>query len=114
MPCITYLCILKNPEQISLEILFKMQPQAQSSMIGKQNMSSQKTGTCPTSAAFWNFVEIPLTISHSVYKNKGRLQYFLLLDNVRNEMSKPLLETKISAEEQPRAFINAISPYAAS
>lgn len=41
----------KNPEQISLEILFKTQPQAQSSVIGKQNSSSQKTSTCPTSAA---------------------------------------------------------------
>lgn len=82
----------KNPEQISLESLFKMQPQAQSCMIGKQNINSQKTSTCPTSAAFWNFVEISLTISHSVCKNKGRLQYFLLLDNIKpSEMKCPNL-----------------------
>lgn len=82
----------KNPEQISLEILFKTQPQAQSSVIGKQNSSSQKTSTCPTSAALWNVVEISLKMSHAVCKNKGRLQYLLLLGNSQaSDMKCPRL-----------------------
>ena len=35
-----------NPEQIFHQVLFKIKTQAQSSMIEKQNIHSQKTGTC--------------------------------------------------------------------
>lgn len=71
--CAMYYMLIyfKNPEQISLEVLFKMQWQAQSSMKRNQNINSRKTSTHPAGAITGNFVEIILKISYSVSKTKA-------------------------------------------